>query len=104
MTGGTIAGVGLGLWIASGMMNIYARYFHFPERRLQADTRLMLFAVAIAAVRRAVGLAPAAASVPNLPPRSGLAFWSALGCGIPVEVGHRTASETEILKRLNERS
>ncbi len=77
VTAGTIAGVGLGLWIASGMMNIYARYFHFPELRLQVDTRLILFAVAIAAgsaclgaitaVRRAVALAPAEAMRPEPP-------------------------------------
>jgi putative ABC transport system permease protein len=77
VTIGTIAGVGLGLWLASGMMNIYARYFHFPELRLQADARLILFAVAIAAgsaclgaisaVRRAVALAPAEAMRPEPP-------------------------------------
>jgi len=84
VTTGTIAGVSLGLWLASGMMNIYARYFHFPELRLQADTRLILFAVAIAAgaaclgaisaVRRAVALAPAEAMRPEPPAtfRSGL--------------------------------
>jgi putative ABC transport system permease protein len=74
---GTIAGVGLGLWLASGMMNIYARYFHFPELSLQADARLTLFAAAIAAgaaclgaisaVRRAVALAPAEAMRPEPP-------------------------------------
>jgi putative ABC transport system permease protein len=77
VTVGTIAGVGLGLWLASGMMNIYARYFHFPELRLQADARLILLAVAIAAgsallgaisaVRRAVALAPAEAMRPEPP-------------------------------------
>ena len=74
---GAIAGVGLGLWLASGMMNIYARYFHFPALRLEADMRLILFAVAIAAgsaclgaisaVRRAVALAPAEAMRPEPP-------------------------------------
>ena len=77
VTAGTIAGVGLGLWLASGMMNIYARYFHFPALRLQVDARLILFAVAIAAgsaclgaisaVRRAVALAPAEAMRPEPP-------------------------------------
>ncbi|HYL36276.1 MAG TPA: FtsX-like permease family protein [Bryobacteraceae bacterium] len=74
---GAVAGVGLGLWLASGMMNIYARYFHFPALRLEADMRLILFAVAIAAgsaclgaisaVRRAVTLAPAEAMRPEPP-------------------------------------
>jgi len=77
VTAGTVAGVGAGLWLASGMMNIYARYFHFPALRLQADPPLILFAVAIAAgsaclgaisaVRRAVGLAPAEAMRPEPP-------------------------------------
>ncbi|MBZ5605230.1 MAG: FtsX-like permease family protein, partial [Acidobacteriia bacterium] len=81
---GAAAGVGLGLWLASGMMNIYARYFHFPSLRLQADAALILIAVAIAAgsaclgaisaVRRAVALAPADAMRPEPPPtfRAGL--------------------------------
>jgi len=77
VTGGAIAGVVLGLWLASGMMNIYARYFHFPVLRLQADPALILVAVAIAAgsaclgalsaVRRAAGLAPAEAMRPEPP-------------------------------------
>jgi putative ABC transport system permease protein len=77
VTIGTIAGIVLGLWLASDMMNIYARYFHFPSLRLQADARLILFAVAIAAgsaclgaisaVRRAVALAPAEAMRPEPP-------------------------------------
>lgn len=77
VTAGTIAGVGLGLWLASGMMNIYAQYFHFPELRLQVDASLILIAVTIAAgsaclgaitaVRRAVALAPAEAMRPEPP-------------------------------------
>ncbi|HVW87454.1 MAG TPA: FtsX-like permease family protein, partial [Bryobacteraceae bacterium] len=77
VTAGAIAGVGTGLWLASGMMNIYARYFHFPALRLQVDSRLILFALSIAAgsacfgaisaVRRAVALAPAEAMRPEPP-------------------------------------
>jgi len=77
ITAGTLVGVGLGLWLASGMMNIYARYFHFPELRLQADARVILFAVAVAAgsaclgalsaVHRSVMLAPAEAMRPEPP-------------------------------------
>jgi putative ABC transport system permease protein len=77
ITAGATAGVGFGLWLASGMMNIYARYFHFPALQLQVDTPLILFAVAIAAgsaclgavtaVRRAVGFAPAEAMRPEPP-------------------------------------
>jgi putative ABC transport system permease protein len=74
---GAAAGVGLGLWLASGLMETYARYFHFPALQLQADARLILIAVAIAAgsaclgaitgVRRAVTLAPAEAMRPEPP-------------------------------------
>ncbi len=77
VTIGTIAGVGLGLWLASELMNIYALYFHFPALRLRVDAGLILFAVgiaagsaclgAIAAVRRAVALAPAEAMRPEPP-------------------------------------
>jgi putative ABC transport system permease protein len=71
VTAGSIAGVGLGLWLASGLMKVYARYFHFPALRLQIDGPLILLATgiaagaaclgAISAVRRAVALAPAEA-------------------------------------------
>ena len=71
VTAGSIAGVGLGLWLASGLMKVYARYFHFPALRLQIDGPLILLATGIAAgaaclgaksaVRRAVALAPAEA-------------------------------------------
>ncbi|HEY7307541.1 MAG TPA: ABC transporter permease [Bryobacteraceae bacterium] len=74
---GTVAGIAFGLWLASGMMNVYARYFHFPALRLEIDAPLILFAVAIAggsaclgaisAVRRAVILAPAEAMRPEPP-------------------------------------
>ena len=77
VTAGTLGGVGFGLWLASAMMNLYARYFHFPSLSLQIDARLVLFAVAIAAgsaclgaisaVRRAVALAPAEAMRPDPP-------------------------------------
>ncbi len=77
VSAGTAAGVGFGLWLASGMMTIYARYFHFPELRLVVDEQLILFAIVIAsgsaclgaitAVRRAVSLAPAEAMRPEPP-------------------------------------
>ena len=76
---GVAAGIGLGLWLASGMTTIYARYFHFPSLRLQIDAPLLMFAVligagsaclgAVSAVRRAVALAPAEAMRPEPPVR-----------------------------------
>ena len=75
---GAAAGVLFGLWLASGLMDVYARYFHFPSLRLEIDAALILIAVAIAAgsaclgaisaVRRAVNLPPADAMRPELPP------------------------------------
>jgi len=74
---GTITGVALGFWLASGMMDIYARYFHFRALRLDVDTPLISIAAAIAlgsacfgaisAVRGAVVLAPAEAMRPEPP-------------------------------------
>jgi len=59
------------------MMNIYARYFHFPALQPKPDAALILIAVAIAAgsaclgavaaVRRAVSFAPAEAMRPEPP-------------------------------------
>lgn len=77
VSGGALAGVGFGLWMASGMMNVYAHYFHFPALRLQIDASLIFFAVGIAAgaaslgavsaVRQAAALAPADAMRPEPP-------------------------------------
>ena len=74
---GAAAGIGSGLWLASGLMVTYARYFHFPELRLATDARLILVAVGIAAasaclgaisgVRRAAALPPAEAMRPEPP-------------------------------------
>jgi len=74
---GAAAGVASGLWLASGLMTTYARYFHFPSLQLQIDARLIIIAVGIAAgsaclgaisgVRRAVALAPAEAMRPEPP-------------------------------------
>jgi putative ABC transport system permease protein len=89
VTAGALAGVGFGLWLASGMMNIYARYFHFPALGLETDARLILFAVAIAAgsaclgaisaVRRAVTLAPAEAMRPEPPATFRAGFLERIG-------------------------
>lgn len=77
ISAGTVAGIVLGLGLASGLMSVYARYFHFPALRLEIDTPLILFAIAIAAgsaclgaiaaVRRAVVLVPAEAMRPEPP-------------------------------------
>ena len=89
VTAGAMAGVGFGLWLASEMMNIYARYFHFPILRLEVDSPLILFAVAMAAgsaclgaisaVRRAVILAPAEAMRPEPPATFRAGFLERIG-------------------------
>lgn len=66
---GTAAGIGLGLWFASRMMETYALYFHFPEMRLRVDPQVAIIATgisigaaglgALAAVRRAAAVMPA---------------------------------------------
>jgi putative ABC transport system permease protein len=92
VSAGTVAGIGFGLWLASGMMNVYAHYFHFPALRLQIDVPLILFAVAIAAgsaclgalaaVRQAVALAPAEAMRPEPPATFHLGFLERTGLKI----------------------
>ncbi len=74
---GTVVGVSAGLWLAAGLMNIYARYFHFPGLPLRPAPDIIIVAVVIAAgsaclgalsaVRRAVALAPAEAMRPEPP-------------------------------------
>ncbi len=74
---GVVVGIASGLWLASAMMSVYARYFHFPALQLQINSSLILFAVilagacacvgALTAVRKAVALAPAEAMRPESP-------------------------------------
>jgi len=74
---GSILGIAGGLWLGSVYTAIYARYFHFPALRLQAEGYVPVAAVVIAAgaaclgavsaVRRAVALAPAESMRPESP-------------------------------------
>lgn len=76
---GTLAGIGLGLWLASAMNVMYARFFYFPALRLEIDPAVLLLAAgvsagsaslgALASVRSAVRLAPAEAMRPEPPAR-----------------------------------
>ena len=75
---GSLAGVGLGAWLGSGMLRLYAPYFHFPafDYRLDASVVatgvLVSVAAAVAggllAVWRAVRLPAAEAMQPEAPP------------------------------------
>jgi putative ABC transport system permease protein len=92
VTAGTIAGVGLGLWLGSGLMARYAEFFHFPQLRLEIDPRVILLAAgisagsaclgAISAVRKAVSLAPAEAMRPEPPAQFRPGFFERIGLGM----------------------
>jgi putative ABC transport system permease protein len=74
--GGAI-GMGVGLWLGSGMVQIYTRYYHFPSLTYQPSFALVLGTIAISAsaaivgafmaVKRAVSLPPAEAMRPEPP-------------------------------------
>lgn len=74
--GGAI-GIGVGLWLGSGMIQIYTRYYHFPSLMYQPSFMLVLGTIAISAsaaivgaivaVQRAVSLPPAEAMRPEPP-------------------------------------
>ncbi len=92
---GSILGIAGGLWLGSVYTAIYARYFHFPELRLQPEGYVPAAAIAIAAgaaclgavsaAYRAVALAPAESMRPGSPEkfhagfleRTGLQRWIA---------------------------
>jgi putative ABC transport system permease protein len=74
---GSALGTGTGLWLGSGMLQIYTRYYHFPVLNYQVSFVLILGTIAIsasaaiigafAAVQRAVSLPPAEAMRPEPP-------------------------------------
>lgn len=76
---GTLLGLAVGLWFGSSLTELFSQYFRFPSIRLRPDLKVMLTATgisgaaacmgAIAAVRRAVSLAPAEAMRPEPPAR-----------------------------------
>jgi putative ABC transport system permease protein len=74
---GGVLGIGTGLWLASGMLQIYTRYYHFPALTYHVSLALILGTIALSAsaaiigalvaVRRAVSLPPAEAMRPEPP-------------------------------------
>jgi putative ABC transport system permease protein len=76
---GAALGVGSGLWLANGLASVYARFFQFPDARFVPLPGVLAAAVsvaagsalsgAVAAVVRAVRVAPAEAMHPEPPPR-----------------------------------
>lgn len=75
--GGIIIGLMLGYWLGSGMMAMYADYFHFPVLTFRFSGWLVVYSIlitlaaasigAVSAVRRAVTLPPAEAMRPEAP-------------------------------------
>jgi putative ABC transport system permease protein len=88
-----LAGAGLGLlagvWLGRAMTGLYTWFFHFPILVFDLDARVMLAAVAVAAisatlgalgaVRRAVQLPPAEAMRPEPPARFGVSWMERAG-------------------------
>lgn len=74
---GSLLGVLIGQWLGSEMLDLYARYFKFPELRLHIDPRDAALAVlgsfaaaaagALGSVRRAASIPPAEAMRPASP-------------------------------------
>lgn len=93
---GAVAGTALGLWFATALAGVYARYFEFPAARFVPDLTIPLVAAgtaaaavlsgALAAVGRAFRLPPAEAMRPESPAsfRAGLLDRSPLGRRLPV--------------------
>ncbi|MEQ1886836.1 MAG: FtsX-like permease family protein [Bryobacteraceae bacterium] len=76
---GTIVGIGLGLWLGTGLTALFGRYFLFPSLTLHVNIGVLLTSAGISgaaaclgalrAVGRAVALAPAEAMRPEPPAR-----------------------------------
>ncbi len=70
---GAFLGIGLGVWFASAMAGIYARFYQFPEVGFQLDPEVVGAALAIALATGVAGAVAAARSVVRLPPAVAMA-------------------------------
>jgi len=96
---GLAAGMPLGLYLGGLLVGVYREYFHFPHLALRVDGGLLLLVGAIsllaagggalAAVRRAVRLAPAEAMRPAAPARYRAGLLERLGMLQPAGPGAR---------------
>ncbi len=87
--GGSILGAAAGVWLATGMADLYARFYQFPPAPFEPDPRVLGVAVAIGAgsalagallaVRRVVVLPPAEAMRPEAPARFRVGLLERLG-------------------------
>jgi len=88
---GTVPGVLAGLWLASALARVYARFYQFPALAYRSHPGIVAAALAIAAgsallgavdaVRRAVALPPAEAMRPEAPARFRRGLAERLGLG-----------------------
>lgn len=79
LVAGSLAGIGLGLWIGYGMTGLYEQFFRFPVYEFRVDPAVIILAFGIgivagvagaaSAVRRAVVLPPSEAMRPEPPAR-----------------------------------
>ncbi len=86
---GAILGIGLGIYIGSGVTALYAQFFRFPLSRFEVSFGVLLASLlvsfgagmlgAFSAVRRAVKLPPAEAMRPEPPARFQAGFLEKLG-------------------------
>jgi len=97
---GSLLGTPLGLWFATGLAAVYARFFQFPDVSYQADWPVVGLALALAggasvtgaigAVRRSLRLPPAEAMRPESPPVYRPGVLERLGFSIRIPLAART--------------
>ncbi len=88
---GAVLGAGVGMWLGSGMTELYARFYRFPILQYSADPTVIFYAVlisscaavlgAVGAGRRAVSLPPAEAMRPEPPARFKPGLFERIGFG-----------------------
>ena len=103
---GSLIGVPVGLWFATLLAGVYARFFQFPDVSYRADWPVVLAGLALAggasmtgaigAVRRSLSLPPAEAMRPESPPvyRPGILERLGLSARIPL-TGRTIARDLE---------
>ncbi|MEZ4416633.1 MAG: ABC transporter permease [Gemmatimonadota bacterium] len=73
VAGGAVLGTVVGVWLAHGMAEVYARFFQFPEVGFKLDLTVVLVAWAIALITGVLGALTAVRTVTRLPPAVAMA-------------------------------
>lgn len=99
VSGGVVLGILLGMYLGSGMTDLYAVYFHFPFLEYQTGWLVILISFlisfgaaalgAISAVRRAAQLPPAEAMRPEPPAEFRAGFLEEIGLQKYLSAAHR---------------